>query len=64
MRDYKTMKHILQCPKCKKYTMQEKCSSCNVKTINPKPAKYSPDDKMAKYRRQAKKEELEKKGLL
>ncbi len=58
------MKHILKCSKCKQYTMQEKCPECNSKTINPKPAKYSPEDKMGKYRREAKKAELIKRGLL
>ena len=44
--------------------MKEKCPVCNIKTINPKPAKFSVDDKMAKYRRQAKEEQLKKEGLL
>tara|TARA_Y100000310_G_C20104725_1_gene544402 strand:- start:202 stop:363 length:162 start_codon:yes stop_codon:yes gene_type:complete len=48
------MKKILKCPKCSEYTMQETCSKCNKKTINPKPAKYSPEDKYGKYRRIAK----------
>jgi len=34
--------------------MQEKCPKCGKKTVNPKPAKYSPDDRMAKLRRKAK----------
>jgi len=34
--------------------MKEKC--CNVKTLTPKPPKYSPADKYAKYRRMAKEE--------
>jgi H/ACA ribonucleoprotein complex subunit 3 len=48
------MKKILRCPKCLIYTMEETCSKCKVKTINPKPAKYSPEDKYGKYRRIAK----------
>ncbi|MBW2981261.1 RNA-protein complex protein Nop10 [Candidatus Woesearchaeota archaeon] len=55
------MKHIMRCPKCNAYTMKEKCC---VKTINPKPAKYSVDDKYGGYRRKARKAELEKRGLL
>ena len=58
------MKHILKCPKCNSYTMKENCSNCKTKALNPKPAKYSPDDKMAKYRRQAKEQELKARGLL
>ena len=58
------MKHILKCSKCGKYTMNEICSECNIATVNPKPAKYSVDDKVAKYRREAKKEGLMAKGIL
>ena len=35
--------------------MKEVCS-CGLKTITPKPPKYSPEDKYAKYRRMAKNE--------
>ncbi len=55
------MKHILKCPKCGKYTMKEKCC---VKTVNPKPAKYSVDDKYGSYRRTARRNDLEKRGVL
>jgi rRNA maturation protein Nop10 len=34
--------------------MKSICSKCDVKTVNPKPAKYSINDKYAKYRRKAK----------
>ena len=51
-------KHILICPKCKSYTMKDKCPKCNMETISPKPAKFSPDDKYGDYRRKAK-EQLE-----
>lgn len=39
------------------------CSKCKEKTINPKPVKYSVDDRMGKYRREAKKDDLIKRGL-
>lgn len=55
---------ILKCPKCNKYTMKEKCDSCNVATISTHPAKYSPEDNYGSYRREAKRETLKKKGLL
>ena len=58
------MKHILKCPRCGAYTMGGTCSKCKEKTINPKPAKYSPDDRMGKYRREAKEQERKEKGLL
>lgn len=57
------MKHILKCPECGQYTIKEKCPECNAKTINPKPAKYSPQDKYAEYRRKAKSAMLEQKGF-
>ena len=58
------MEHILKCSKCGEYTMKEVCPKCGAKALNPKPPKYSPEDKYADYRRKAKKEELTKKGLL
>jgi len=54
------MKHILKCPKCGIYTMKEKCPKDSEKTVSPKPAKYTPEDRMGEYRRKAKKE----RGLL
>lgn len=53
----KMARHIFKCPVCHKYTMKERCDDCDVLTMVPKPAKYSPDDPYAKYRRQAKKEQ-------
>lgn len=47
---------ILKCPKCNEYTLKEICKKCNVKTIEPKPPKFSPVDKYGKYRRMMKKE--------
>jgi rRNA maturation protein Nop10 len=44
----------MKCPKCSKYTMEDKCSECNIATINPKPAKFSNEDKYGSYRRKAK----------
>ena len=58
------MKHILKCPECRQYTMQDKCPKCGIKTENPKPAKYSPDDPYGGYRRKAKEDMLRQKGLL
>lgn len=55
------MKHILKCEECSKYTLKE---TCHGKTIRPVPAKYSPEDKYADYRRKAKKEILKEKGVL
>ena len=45
---------ILYCSKCKKFTLQKLCPSCNEKTVTPKPGKYSPEDPYSKYRKIAK----------
>ena len=57
------MKHIFKCITCGKYTMKEKCS-CGGKTLLSKPLKYTPDDRLAAYRRKAKNEEYMRRGLL
>ena len=51
------MKHILKCPNCDKYTMKDVCD-CKTKTVQIKPAKFSPQDPYGEYRRKAKKEEM------
>jgi len=57
------MKHILKCSKCSSYTLKETCK-CGGKAATIKPPKYSPEDKYADYRRKAKRQLLEKEGLL
>ncbi|MBC8501485.1 MAG: ribosome biogenesis protein [Nanoarchaeota archaeon] len=44
------MSRILKCAKCGNYGLTENCS-CGGKKINPKPPKYSPEDKYGEYRR-------------
>ncbi len=56
------MKEILKCVKCGAYTMEEE--HCGVQSVTPKPARWSPEDKYGKYRREAKRELLKEKGLL
>jgi H/ACA ribonucleoprotein complex subunit 3 len=41
---------LRKCVKCYHYTLKEKCSKCNEKTISAHPAKFSPDDKYMRYR--------------
>jgi H/ACA ribonucleoprotein complex subunit 3 len=48
------MKHIKKCNACNRYTMLENCPVCKKPTIIPRPAKYSPEDRIGKYRLQAK----------
>lgn len=47
---------LLKCMKCDEYTLREICPRCSEKTINPRPAKFSPEDRYGKYRRMMKKE--------
>lgn len=48
-----TMLKILKCGKCGKYSLKKNCS-CGGEALSPAPAKYSPEDKYAEYRRKAK----------
>ena len=52
-------RHINYCKNCDLFSMKSKCPKCNTEIHQTIPAKYSPEDKYAKYRRMAK-ENLEK----
>jgi len=52
-------KHILRCENCQRYNLTETCIDCGGKCVLPKPPKYSPEDKYAKYRRMAKEEQAQ-----
>ena len=54
--------HIRKCSSCFRYTMEEKCPKCGAKTELARPPKFSLDDKYAHLRREAKREEWERKG--
>ena len=41
---------MLRCAACGRYTMADKCPSCGGRTVTVHPAKYSPDDRYARYR--------------
>ena len=49
------MKHLFKSEKCNCYTLNKKCPVCGNTTINPRPAKFSIEDKFGGYRRKAKK---------
>ena len=49
------MEKIQRCPECGMYTLSDRCKGCGVKTVNPKPPKFSPEDKYGEYRRKQKK---------
>lgn len=50
-------REILKCSKCDTYTLKENCPKCGEKTLSPKPARFSPQDKWGEWRRKAKKEQ-------
>jgi len=51
---------LRKCVECARYTLnQEKCPHCEGKVRVPHPAKFSPEDKYAKYRRAMKVEQNE-----
>ena len=57
------MKRIMKCS-CGAYTLKQVCPKCSSAAFSPRPPKYSPDDAYASYRREAKKNELARSGLL
>jgi H/ACA ribonucleoprotein complex subunit 3 len=40
------------CRGCRRYTLKEKCPACGSPTRTPHPARFNPQDRWAKYRRQ------------
>ncbi|TFF86647.1 RNA-protein complex protein Nop10 [Candidatus Thorarchaeota archaeon] len=47
--------HLFKCSKCEEYTLEQKrCSRCGGTVTDPRPPKYSPQDRYGKYRRMAK----------
>ena len=48
------MKKIRKCGRCGAYTLGQECGKCGDKTHTAHPAKYSPEDKWAEYRRKHK----------
>ncbi len=39
-----------RCPACGRYTLKRECGECGEDTAGAHPARYSPDDKYARYR--------------
>ncbi len=54
---------IQYCTACKKHTLKTVCD-CTLATIPVFPARYSPQDKYAAYRRKAKEAERKAAGVL
>jgi H/ACA ribonucleoprotein complex subunit 3 len=50
------MTRLFKCIDCDTYTLDEKkCPACGAGVRDPRPPKYSPEDKYGEYRRRAKK---------
>ncbi|QQG40236.1 MAG: RNA-protein complex protein Nop10 [Candidatus Aenigmatarchaeota archaeon] len=43
-----------KCFSCGRYTFKPACPACGTKTRDPKPVRFSPEDRYGKYRRMAK----------
>ncbi len=41
---------LRRCTPCGRYTLKAECVACGADTESAHPAKYSPDDKYARYR--------------
>lgn len=41
---------VRRCPACGRYTLRRECPGCGADTRSAHPARYSPDDKYARYR--------------
>ena len=49
------MTQLYKCTNCNEYTLNQKtCPQCGSPVADPKPPKYSPQDKYGEYRRKAK----------
>lgn len=43
--------HINKCTICGIYTLKDKCPQCGSQSVNPRPARFSLEDRYGKYRR-------------
>jgi H/ACA ribonucleoprotein complex subunit 3 len=41
---------MMKCSACGRYTMADACPACGKPTVTVHPARFSPDDKYARYR--------------
>lgn len=50
------MSHLYYCTVCKEYTLDNICNKCGEKTKSKNPPRYSPQDRLGKYRRELKRQ--------
>lgn len=53
-----------RCASCGRYSLEAVCPACGAATSCPVPPKYSPDDRMGKYRRMQVVENFQKRSHL
>ncbi len=41
---------IRKCPRCGRYTLRDVCPSCGSPTVVAHPHRFSPEDRMVRYR--------------
>ncbi|MDR3075396.1 MAG: RNA-protein complex protein Nop10 [Candidatus Methanoplasma sp.] len=57
------MKSFLRkCTACGRYTLGDICPACGSVSVNPVPAKFSPEDRYGGYRRKSVEEEYGENG--
>ncbi len=42
---------LRRCSSCRRYSLRAACPACRSPTVSPHPARYSPQDRWARYRR-------------
>ncbi|MDI9633671.1 MAG: RNA-protein complex protein Nop10 [Methanolinea sp.] len=42
---------LRRCPRDRTYTLKSSCPACGEPTVPAHPARFSPDDRLARYRR-------------
>jgi H/ACA ribonucleoprotein complex subunit 3 len=42
---------LRRCVACRRYSLRASCPACGAATSSPHPARYSPQDRWARYRR-------------
>jgi H/ACA ribonucleoprotein complex subunit 3 len=51
------MSNLMYCKNCKIYTLDSICSECKKSTVSKNPPRFSPQDRLGKYRRELKKQQ-------
>jgi H/ACA ribonucleoprotein complex subunit 3 len=47
--------NLSRCMECSAYSLRAECPKCGGRTMTPHPPRFSPEDRLGKYRRRLKK---------